>query len=197
LVGPIVGGTYVTLTGTGFYSSALLNCKFTGASSIPTNDDVSCIGSRPDGSLSDAGECPGCGIAVFVSPTRVLCKVPSGSLLMNPMFVSLSNDGRTWTNQGASFEYYPNPSVTSIYPNSGLIVGGSYVTITGSNFQRPNDANTAGVDGIVNPVKIIVRFSNLARPQDVYVDSPQVVWVDSRTLLVRTPRFGIPATARV
>ncbi|MHC5018853.1 MAG: IPT/TIG domain-containing protein [Planctomycetota bacterium] len=102
--GPLAGGTTVTLTGTNFVAGATVTF----------------------------GGNPATGVNV-VSGTQITCATPAGTIgstnvtvtNVDTLFATLSNG---YLYQGG------NPTVTSVSPSSGPLGGGTFVTVTGTNF---------------------------------------------------------------
>ncbi|NUS53820.1 MAG: IPT/TIG domain-containing protein [Streptomycetaceae bacterium] len=102
--GPTVGGTQVTLLGLGFSGATAVRFGLTPASSFVVVSD----------NLITAVAPPGVGI------TMVSVTTSHGT-----------SNGFPYIYAGAPM---PPPVITSVVPNSGPIVGGTVVTITGSGF---------------------------------------------------------------
>jgi hypothetical protein len=102
--GPVSGGTSVTITGTGFATSATVSLGGTAATGV-----------------------------TVVSATSITATTASSAA--GPVSVVVTNtDGQGGT-LASGFTYLnPAPTVSSISPNSGLITGGTSVTITGAGF---------------------------------------------------------------
>ena len=130
--GTIAGGTDVTVSGSGFQPGAVVRFGGTAATLLQQ------------------------------TATALTVRTPAGAT--GTVAVSVTNpDGGTVT-RGNAFTYEASilPTVTSFAPASGSIVGGTEVTITGTNFQ-------AGV---------VVRFGTVPAP---------VSSVTATRLVVRTP----------
>jgi len=123
--GPIAGGTAVTISGTGFEDSALINCLFKGG---PTGGG---------GNEIVAGD--------YLSPTSVKCVSPVCNGCATSTFVSLevSTNGVSYTSMGHQFYYLTSPAVTSIYPISGSITGGTQISAFGYNFVESDKIKCA------------------------------------------------------
>jgi glucose/arabinose dehydrogenase len=104
--GPTSGGTAVTITGAGFVSG-------------PTGTTVS-IGSTPATAV------------VVASSTSITATTPAHAAGQADVVVT-NPDSQTGTVAGG-FTYNPPPSVTSISPSLGSTLGGTAVTIAGTNF---------------------------------------------------------------
>ena len=71
---------------------------------------------------------------VVVSSTQITAKTPAGSAgVVDVVVTNLASQSDTLS---AGFTYIPPPTVTAISPNSGPMLGGTEVTITGENFQN-------------------------------------------------------------
>ncbi len=105
--GPTTGGTPFTITGTGFMSGATVTF---------------------DGALATA---------VQVTTTTVKGLTPAGSLGSKAVVITNPNGASVAVAGGFTYTtpvYLPPVSLSSVAPNSGSVVGGRSVTITGSNF---------------------------------------------------------------
>ncbi|MCI0342026.1 MAG: IPT/TIG domain-containing protein [Planctomycetales bacterium] len=102
--GSSLGLTYVTLTGTGFQSGATVAFGSAAAPSV-----------------------------WFSSATRITCTTPAGT---GTVPVTVTNSDTQSATLSAAFAYTapPAPTVTSVSPNAGPLVGGQTVTISGTGF---------------------------------------------------------------
>ena len=105
--GPTLGGTAITITGTGFVSTA----KVTIGSALATNVNV------PNANTIYATTPPGTAGAANVT-----------------VAVTGNQDAQTTLTGGFTYIQSPPPSINSISPNVGYTGGGNQVTISGSNF---------------------------------------------------------------
>ncbi len=133
--GPALGGTTVTLTGSGFV-----------------------LGS-PGPNTVLFGAVPATGVNAL-NDTTLTCVTPPGTLGAS-VDVSLRNANGTAT-VTAGFRYTPLPALTALDPVHGSALGGTQVTLTGSNFA---DA-TAGVT--------TVRFGGVAASAVLVLDDQRV-----------------------
>jgi autotransporter-associated beta strand protein len=106
-VGPVAGGTSVTITGT----------NFTGATEV--DFDV-----NPASSVT------------VVSPTRITATSPAGVAGMVDVTV-VTPGGVSDTSSADQFTYADVPMVTGVSPAGGPAAGGTLVTISGTNFVAP------------------------------------------------------------
>ena len=117
--GSAAGGTEVIVTGNNFPNSPSLSCKF---GNIITS-------------------------AVFNTHTEIICTTPGGaSRKTRPIATSVpllvSANGRDFANpNNLSYLFVPLPTVSSIYPASGPLSGGSIVSVVGSNFNTQSGHN--------------------------------------------------------
>lgn len=128
LSGPIVGGTEVTVTGTGF-----------GVDGVPDGN----ITASGYGFACMFGESQVATVATVVSPGSVVCRTPPGfvntgvnaSGLVAVSVVRRLDGGRTGEVAVAPtplvFLYLREAVLTSVTPNSGPMVGGTRVTLSG------------------------------------------------------------------
>lgn len=108
--GPAVGGTLVTITGSGFQAA-------------PTPSPTVLFGGNPATSASVA----------VVSATQITARTPAGAGTVNVQV--MNTDGQSGTLTGG-FTYVPPPTITSFAPTSGPTAGGTQVTITGTGYQN-------------------------------------------------------------
>lgn len=103
--GGIVGGTAVTLTGTGFLTGATVTFGTSPATSV-----------------------------VVVNPTTITCVTPSGSTGA-VVSVAVTNTDSQSGSLASAFTYWSAPTVVSLNTTSGPLTGGTAVTLTGTGFQ--------------------------------------------------------------
>ena len=120
------GGTPITITGSDFLTGATVN-----------------IGTNP------------CSNIVIVSPTRITCTTPAGTVGVVDITVT-NTDGQTIT-LPSSFTYQDAPTISSVSPNAGNPIGGTSITITGSGLLTGATVNVGknlclNVD--INPTSI-------------------------------------------
>ena len=143
--GSTVGGTSVTITGTGFVSTSTV--KF--------------------------GELSGTNVSV-VSPTSITVKSPA-TVTPGSVHVTVSNGVLTSSTSSADlFEFTTvAPVVSSISPVSGSTVGGTVVTITGTGFIDGASVKFGGLVGtsvsVVSPTSITVTSPATVTPGSVDV----------------------------
>jgi hypothetical protein len=105
LMGPTVGGTSVTISGTSFTGATVVDFGTTAASSFTVVNDTTIMATSPAGT----------------GTVDVTVTTPSGTSATSPA------DQFTFTAVAA-------PAVTGLSPNSGPPAGGTTVTITGTGF---------------------------------------------------------------
>lgn len=110
-VGPVAGGTVVTITGTGFTGATAVLFGQTAATSFTVNSDTQITATAPAGS---AGGAP---ILVFTPIGSSLNSIP------------------------VSYVYETAPVVQSVSPFTGSTAGGTRVTINGSGFLGATAVN--------------------------------------------------------
>eukprot|EP00656_Telonema_subtile_P049582 TRINITY_DN6198_c0_g5_i1.p1 TRINITY_DN6198_c0_g5~~TRINITY_DN6198_c0_g5_i1.p1 ORF type:complete len:1567 (-),score=246.24 TRINITY_DN6198_c0_g5_i1:2-4702(-) len=106
--GSVLGGTSVTLTGTGFINYGYQVCRF--------NDTVVA--------------------ATFVSGTTLLCTAPPRATeILASVHIAL--DGQHFVAAPTMFQYYNSSavSIAQVLPSSGPVSGGVVISLTGSNFD--------------------------------------------------------------
>ncbi|WP_405687556.1 IPT/TIG domain-containing protein [Streptomyces sp. NBC_00057] len=77
-----------------------------------------------------------------ISDSQVSVTVPAGAAA-GTVSVSVTTAGGT--NNGLSYTYIDNPTITAIAPNSGPASGGTAVTITGTNFDTTDSVTFGAV----------------------------------------------------
>jgi hypothetical protein len=145
--GPAVGGTSVTITGTGFTGATAVSFGTAAATGIAVNSATSITAISP----SHTAGAP-----------DVTVTTPSGT----------SPTGSTDT-----FTYVAAPTVTSVSPTTGLTSGGTSVTVTGTGFSGTPAVSFGGVaaTGVtVNSATSITAISpaHAAGAVDVTVTTP-------------------------
>ncbi len=104
--GPVAGGQTVTLTGTGFQTGATVSFGGTAATSV-----------------------------TVLSAASITCVTPAAGTpgAVNVTVTNPDTQSATLTN---GYTYVaPPPSITTVSPSSGPTAGGTWITITGSDFQ--------------------------------------------------------------
>jgi len=104
-VGPLAGGTAVTITGTNFVSPATVTFGSAAATKV-----------------------------TVVSTTSITATTPPGSA--GSVNVTVTSNGQSGT-LANGFIYAAAPTVSSVSPSVGSTLGGTSVTITGTNFASP------------------------------------------------------------
>ena len=113
--GPTVGGTSVTITGTELIDATGVSFGSTAATSYTVD-----------------------------SATQITATAPAGSA--GTVDVTVSTPGGTSSaNPGDHYTYVPEPSVAKVEPNQGPLVGGTSVTITGTNFTGAKEVKFGSV----------------------------------------------------
>jgi hypothetical protein len=135
--GPLTGGTSVTITGTGFATGSSVAFGTVAATSVTFNSATSLSVSSPPG--VSAG-------AVDVTVTTAGVTSP----------INQPADLCTYTSM-------TTPTVTGLSPTSGPAAGGTFVTISGTNFD-----NATGVDFGTTPATNETLINN----NTITVDSP-------------------------
>ena len=144
--GPTTGGTAVTITGTGFVTSATVT-----------------IGGNASTGVS------------VVNATSITATTPAGTAGARDVVVT-NPDAQSGTLPGGfTYEAVPAPTVTSISPASGPTTGGTGVTITGTGFVTGATVTiggtlTTGVTTVVNATSITATTpAGTAGARDVVV----------------------------
>ena len=133
--GTSLGGTSITLTGTGFSANS------------PGTNSVTV-----DGNAATS--------VVVVSDTSITCDTPAGTAGATvDVVVSNANGSATLS---SSYSYHPAPAVTSVSPTSGTSLGGTSITITGSGFSNNSPGtNTVTVDGNAATSVVVVSDTSI------------------------------------
>jgi hypothetical protein len=117
--GPTGGGTSITISGTGFTAGATVAF---GSTTLPTS------------------------AYTILSGTTITATAPSGSGVQD---ITVTTVGGTSTKSGADqFTYDPAPTIATVSPSAGPLVGGTTVTITGTNFFNNGSGLTVSFDGV-------------------------------------------------
>ncbi len=106
--GPTSGATTVTITGTNFSAGASVHFGSAAATTVTE-----------------------------VSPTEITAKDPAHTAATVTVTVTTPG-GTSATSAADHFTYVPAPTVTKVTPSSGPVVGGTLVTITGTNLTGAN-----------------------------------------------------------
>jgi hypothetical protein len=149
--GAMVGGTVVTVTGTGFDTAA-------------------------GGTIVTIGG--GAATAVSVSSsTSLTCTTPAGMAGPADVVVSTSGGSATLT-QGFTY-LRPVPTIASLSPSSGGMEGGTVVTVTGTGFDTAAGGTTVTIGGVAATAVTVTSETSLtctapagaAGPADVVVST--------------------------
>ena len=118
-IGPLSGGTVVTITGTGFDTTGLTTVNF-----VPTAGALGAANAATAVSCSSSTQC------IATSPAAT---TPTG---IQPADVQVTVGGLTSTaNPADVFTYDTAPIVTGLTPSTGPITGATAVTINGTGFD--------------------------------------------------------------
>lgn len=129
LLGPISGGTALTISGFGFAPGDSLSCL---------------VGGGGGGGGDNATRIP----ALLISPSTVKCLTPAAigdAVPYGPTneSVFVSNDGVhfSWPADTAVFEYVPTPTVQRVIPTFASVAGSDIpLTVKGTNFVNSSSA---------------------------------------------------------
>ena len=138
-MGPVAGGTHVTIHGTGFYTGdgASPLCLF-GTKSVPMR---------------------------YVSETEMNCTAPAGE---GRVTLQITLNGVDYPNQeGFTFQYYVQPDLfgttsDTLTPMGSPIVGGTRLTITGVGFLPSDDGIRARFRDLNTGTEVISAPATLA-----------------------------------
>jgi hypothetical protein len=110
--GPVLGGTRVTLLGSGFSEVTTLRCRF----GVQMHRNA---------------------IAVFKSYRQLECAAPPGNMTTGGgRSVELSTNAQQFSASNVAFTYLPEAGLSSIWPTRGVTEGSVPVTVFGSGFTR-------------------------------------------------------------
>lgn len=108
-----------------------------------------------------------------VNDSELSVAVPAGAAA-GPVGVSVTTAGGT--NNGLSYTYVDNPTITTIAPDEGPASGGTAVTVSGTNLDTTDSVT---VDGAAAPFSVVsattlsvVTPPGTAGPADVVVTNP-------------------------
>jgi hypothetical protein len=108
-IGPITGGTEVTITGNGFLPDAF------------ARGDAGCrFGNQPALTAS------------YIDAARVMCVVPPGSASDSALEVTVTMNRASFTSRGPVFTVYTEPVITAVVPRAGPVTGGTVITVHGT-----------------------------------------------------------------
>jgi len=108
--GPKTGGTKISISGTGFENSPTLQCTF---GQVTTK-------------------------AIFSNETYILCETPVSPAGLYPVTVS-TNGQDFYSGDQQLYGFVTDGNITSLYPRSGLIYGGTTVFVTGWGFVNSTE----------------------------------------------------------
>lgn len=127
--GPLAGGTEITITGSGFEEP--------GAGTT---------------TVTVGGE-PATGVTVM-SDTEITATTPAGTTAgLVDIVVANDNGADTLAN---GFEYFAEPTVTAVVPDTGPTAGGTAVTITGTGFQENGAGDPTVLIGAAEATGVVV-----------------------------------------
>jgi hypothetical protein len=109
-IGPVAGGTHISITGTGFIPGATVLID-QGASTYLAATDVRVYSSTQIGAET--------GVGAKAGTWTVFVTTAGGTNVATP---------------GDSFTYAPAPTVAAVSPNKGATTGGTAITVTGTGF---------------------------------------------------------------
>lgn len=134
-LGSALGGTSISLTGSGFQSNS------------------------PGGNTVTVDGVAATGVAV-VSDTQITCTTPAGAA-GTTVDVAVANANGSDT-LASGFTYFATPTLTSISPSSGTSLGGTSVTLTGTGFQNNSPGtNSVTIDGTAATNIVVVSDTQI------------------------------------
>jgi IPT/TIG domain len=149
--GPDIGGTAVTIFGSGFQPGAVVLFG-SGATAVP---GVNCV---------------------VLADTTITCKTPASTADVAVDITVINVDGQSSTAAAAYTFLNVTPTITTVAPATGPTNGGTTVSITGSNFQAGAEVTIGGLaagDVVVHDTSTITANSPalpVGAAQDVVVN---------------------------
>ncbi len=155
--GTYAGGTTVTITGTNFLRA--YSTSLSGNSNFTVDSDTQITATTLDG-----------GVGLF----DVVVQTPAGTSAVN--------------RPADQFTYFvpPNPTVTSLSTNSGPTVGGTSVTIAGTNFDAVDEV-WFGTESSLYTVNSSTSITATVPPEAVGTVDITVEVFDQRTSVINAP----------
>jgi hypothetical protein len=144
--GSVAGGTAVTITGSNFTSTPDTTVTFGGVAAVNV---------------------------VVVNSVAITCETPANAA--GPADVTVTNSNGSGTLPGG-FTYHNNPIVSSLDPNAGPTVGGTPVTITGSEFSSLG-TTTVTFDGTAAAGVVVVNNTTITCTTPAHAVGPVDVTV--------------------
>ncbi len=121
--GSVVGGTPVTITGTGFLSANAV----------------------------DFGGFAGTGISI-ISATQLTVNTPAHAFGPVSVTVTNANSTSGPNPPFDQYTYNNTPAVTNVSPNTGVTLGGTVVTLTGAGYSVATAVAFGGIPGTINTI---------------------------------------------
>src|SRR6185312_5838510 len=115
-------------------------------------------------------------LVISHNATQIVATSPAGSA--GPVDITVTTaGGKSATSEADIYTYAAPPTVSAISPTSGPTLGGTVVTITGTNLGNPSAVKFGGSNAaVVTPVSptqiVAVAPAGSAGPQDVRVTTP-------------------------
>jgi hypothetical protein len=133
VAGPVTGGTAVTVTTSNFLPIVPANAGLQVKLFV---DDVLVPYTITGNNIN------------FTTPAHA-----AGTVVVDVDVCNAENE--CLTTNGLSFTYFGGPTITSLVPNNGPAVGGTVVTMTGTNFYAPMTVSVATLPAAVAPAVTI------------------------------------------
>lgn len=133
-----------------------------------------------------------CTSLVVVNSTTITCNTPARSA--GAVNVVISNSDGQISTETVQYTYNAPPTITSIAPVSGPLVGGTLITITGTNFVTGFSASVGGVacasTSFISATSVRCTTANLSTSglKSVVVTNP-----DTQTVTLANAFQSIPA----
>lgn len=173
--GPEIGGTVITVLGSGFNSDFQFTCSFSGARGPSTDSEAKAV------------VVP----AYFLSISRLTCIAPAASSADNltrekGVVVSVDFGDGIWTplptastdsRLATAFIYVPSVQLTVLSPDHGPSVGGTIVEISGANFHPAAAFNNAVSSSVFDSVwcrfGLVVTIGRRISDKAIQCSSPE------------------------
>lgn len=144
------GGVVRTLTGGFTYEPTPPIFDSVNPTSGPVGTPLTITGSQFGVGVAVTVGGTACGSLNRVSTTTITCNVPNG-LTAGLKNITITNTDTGTVTQNDAFTVVSSPTITTVNPSSGSVVGGTSITISGTQFAAGATVTVGGVD-CENPV---------------------------------------------
>jgi len=120
---------------------------------------------------------------VFINTTCITARTPAGTLGVKNVAVTTPRGTAT---KASAFTYTsPAPTITAISPTSGTTLGGTAITITGTNFTG---ATSVKVDGVAATSVVVLSATSITARTPAAKSTTSVGNVGAKSVTVTTPK---------